>query len=173
MVMKKSFIKLLLPCVALVALLGGCKNEPNRDRVKPRIDLEDPAEGERVAIGDPHGMHLEMKLSDNERLSSYKLEIHPNFDGHTHKIRANEEAKKPFYFSRTYQLDQREANIHQHDVKIPANAQPGNYHLMVYALDKAGNEAMVARNIVLVEGKGDHDHDHAHGHDHDHDHHHD
>ena len=41
---------------------------------------------------------------------------------------------------------------------IPANATPGDYHLMVYCTDAAGNEAHVARNIVLSVTGGDDGH---------------
>lgn len=50
-------------------------------------------------------------------------------------------------------------------LKIPADATPGNYHLMVYCLDQSGNETYVVRNIVLsVEGgeEGEHHHDEHH-----------
>ena len=57
---------------------------------------------------------------------------------------------------------QKQARVHNHDIKIPADATPGNYHLMVYCLDRSGNETYVARNIVLSTTGGvesEHHHD--------------
>ena len=60
---------------------------------------------------------------------------------------------------RSYDVsEQRTAHIHHHDIVIPANATPGDYHLMVYCTDAAGNEAHVARNIVLSATGGDDGH---------------
>jgi len=43
---------------------------------------------------------------------------------------------------------------------IPVNATPGDYHLMVYCTDAAGNEAYIARNIVLSTTAEEDDHHH-------------
>ena len=94
-------------------------------------------------------MHFEMELSDDVMLKSYKIEIHNNFDHHSHDTRVTG-ATVDFTFNRSYDVsEQRTVHIHHHDIVIPANATPGDYHLMVYCTDAAGNEAHVARNIVL------------------------
>lgn len=62
----------------------------------------------------------------------------------------------------TDKAGQKQARVHNHDIKIPADATPGNYHLMVYCLDRSGNETHVARNIVLSTTGGvesEHHHD--------------
>ena len=46
---------------------------------------------------------------------------------------------------------------------FPADAAPGDYHLMVWCTDAAGNQTEMARNIVLSADGGtetEHDHDH-------------
>ena len=52
------------------------------------------------------------------------------------------------------------AHIHHHDIVIPANATPGDYHLMVYCTDAAGNQTYIARNIVLSTTAEEDDHHH-------------
>ena len=37
-----------------------------------------------MEIGNEHGVHFEMDLSDDVMLKSYKIEIHSNFDHHSH-----------------------------------------------------------------------------------------
>lgn len=51
--------------------------------------------------------------------------------------------------------------VHHHDIVIPADAAPGDYHLMVWCTDAAGNQTEVARNIVLsADGGTETEHDH-------------
>ena len=58
-------------------------------------------------------------------------------------------------------VNQRNAHIHHHDIKIPADATPGEYHLLVYCVDRSGNESMVARTVILSkDAPDDHHHDH-------------
>jgi hypothetical protein len=126
------------------------------DTLKPVINLIEPEEGAALRIGSENGVHFEMELSDNEMLKSYKVEIHNNFDDHGH-LRSDEETV-PFTFDKTWDLSgKKNTYIHHHEIKIPANATPGNYHLMVYCTDAAGNESYVARNIVLSYDAADDD----------------
>jgi len=115
-------------------------------------------------------VHFEADFSDNEMLGSYMVEIHNNFDGHDHKVAATRaEGSEPFFFKKSYDLSgQRNAHVHHHDIVIPANATPGNYHLMIYCTDAAGNQSLVARSIVLSHEA---EHHHEHGEEHDDEHH--
>ena len=98
-----------------------------------------------------------MDLSDDVMLKSYKIDVHNNFDGHSH-TRAGD-GTTPFSFKKEYDLTgKREAHIHHHDIKIPATATPGKYHLMIYCTDAAGNESYVARDVVLSKTAKPHEH---------------
>lgn len=50
------------------------------------------------------------------------------------------------------------SHVHHHDVVIPENALEGNYHLVVYCTDAAGNQSLVAREIVLYHDADEHHH---------------
>ncbi|MCD7963692.1 MAG: DUF4625 domain-containing protein [Rikenellaceae bacterium] len=124
------------------------------DTTPPVIDLKNPVEGAVLEIGDEHGIYFEMELSDNEMLSSYKIEIHNNFDahGHSHSKAASETA--PFFFQKSWDISgQRNASIHHYEIVIPEDATPGKYHLLVYCTDAAGNETNIARNIILEKNR--------------------
>jgi len=126
------------------------------DTEKPVINLIEPEDGDVLKIGSD--IHFEMELSDNVMLKSYKVEIHSNFDGHGHRSTAS---TINFTFSKSWDVHQRNAFIHHHEIEIPESATPGDYHLMVYCADEAGNESYVARNIVLSHtGKEHQHHDH-------------
>jgi len=145
--------KFYLPMVSLLAtvtfMFSSCDNDDSSDTIKPLIELHEPEEGQALEIGNEHGVHFEMDLSDDVMLKSYKIEIHSNFDHHSHGGN-----------SRAVQEGQKTAHIHHHDIVIPANATAGDYHLMVYCTDAAGNESYIARNIKLSNEVEDEDHHH-------------
>ncbi|MDR1154408.1 MAG: DUF4625 domain-containing protein [Bacteroidales bacterium] len=163
---KFNFYNLYLVCLTAIsfAAFSSCDHGDNGDTTKPVINLIEPEEGDVLKIGDEQGVHLEMELSDDVMLKSYKVDIHPNFDGHAH---AHSATLKPasetvdFTFQQTWdESGKKNDHVHHHDIKIPANATPGDYHLMVYCTDAAGNEAYLARNVVLsTEGGEEHVHE--------------
>lgn len=143
-------------------MFSSCDNDDSSDTIKPLIELHEPEEGQALEIGNEHGVHFEMDLSDDVMLKSYKIEIHSNFDHHSHggNSRAVQETVD-FSFNRSYDVSgQKTVHIHHHDIVIPANATAGDYHLMVYCTDAAGNESYIARNIKLSNEVEDEDHHH-------------
>jgi hypothetical protein len=150
----RNFYVICLTAISF-AVFSSCDNDDDADTVKPVIDLVEPEEGATLIIGDEHGVHFDMELSDNVMLKSYKVNVHPNFDGHAHTHSAASKSLSAetvdFTFEKSWDLpEQKNADIHHHEIKIPENATPGNYHLMVYCTDAAGNEAHIARNVILM-----------------------
>jgi hypothetical protein len=138
-----------------------CKDD---DTTKPTINLIEPAEGDSLQIGGEHGVHFEAEFSDNEMLASYKVDIHPNFDDHAHAKTKAAEQTVDFEFNKSWKdiSGKKNAPVHHHEIKIPADATPGRYHLMVYCTDAAGNETYVTVNIVLSHDAGEDDDDDEH-----------
>lgn len=140
--MKKK-IYLMSVLTALSCVVSACEDDES-DTEKPVISLLEPAEGDLLQVGKT--IHFEMDLSDNEMLDSYKVDIHTNFDGHTHS-RATED----FTFSQSWDVSgKRNTTIHHHEIMIPADATPGKYHFMVYCTDASGNESYVAHSVTLT-----------------------
>ncbi|MDR1370170.1 MAG: DUF4625 domain-containing protein [Dysgonamonadaceae bacterium] len=163
----KTVFKFYLVCLTSICFVtfSSCdKDDDSNDTTKPVIDLLEPEEDATLKIGDEGGIHFDLELSDDVMLKSYKVDIHSNFDGHVHapSLKATTEATVDFTFNKSWDIPgQKNADIHHHEIKIPANATPGDYHLMVYCTDAAGNEAYLARNIILsTEGGEEHEHDH-------------
>ena len=88
--------KLYLPIISLLAMsvfaFISC-DDSDSDTTKPVIELSEPEEGQELKIGDEHGVHFEMDLSDDVMLKSYMIEIHSNFDHHSHGKSSNFEEK--------------------------------------------------------------------------------
>lgn len=158
--------KLSLSFLLLVSLFVfiACESDKDVDLTKPAIKLNTPAEGAVLLIGDENGICFDADFEDDIMLSSYKIDIHNNFNdhdhSHTHSLADSDIETVAFSFEKTYDISgKRNAHIHHHDIKIPANATPGKYHLVIYCSDEATNETFIARNIVLShDGEGsDHD----------------
>jgi len=142
-----------LPVLCLFATLFFACDKDSEDVSKPVINLIEPEDGDSLKIG--AAVHFEMELSDNTELRSYKVDIHSNFDGHTHTKTATETVD--FTYSRSWDVSElKNTLVHHHEITIPVNATEGNYHLMVYCTDKAGNESYVARKIVLSNDAAEH-----------------
>jgi hypothetical protein len=140
----KSLFFICLTAFSAV-VLNSCKEDS--DTTKPVINLVEPANDDVLQIGGEHGVHFEVEFSDNEALASYKVNIHPNFDGHTHTRASG--ATVDFEYDKSWSLTGKNASVHHHEIKIPENASPGDYHLIVYCTDAAGNESHVAVNVEL------------------------
>lgn len=163
--------------VALASAFTSCSSSDDSvDTEKPVIVLNAPEEGAKLEAG--KDVHFDMEVSDNEALGSYNVDIHNDFDGHTHGIVAmaedhdhedENEHRTPFQFNKTWDniYGKKNDDVHHHEIIIPADAKRGKYHFVVKVLDKAGNQEMVYRNIEIVDpGEGNSDHDHDHDHDH-------
>lgn len=157
-------MKLYLACLMAISFVtfSSCDRDNDSDTTKPVINLIEPEEGDILKIGDEHGIHFELELSDDRMLKSYKVDIHSNFDGHGHSASLTSTSSETvdFQFNKSWDVSgQKNANIHHHEIMIPANATPGDYHLMIYCTDAAGNQSSLARNIVLsTEGGEEHEH---------------
>jgi hypothetical protein len=159
----KSKFEFLTICLTAIFFLAFISCKDDGDTTKPVINPVEPQNGDTLHIGDTHGVHFDVEFSDNESLASYKVDIHPNFDNHTHDAvtKGDSEATVDFTFEKAWPISGKNQDIHHHLIKIPENATPGHYHLMIYCTDAAGNEAHVAINVVLSHEEGEeHDPDH-------------
>ena len=127
-------------------MFSSCDNDDSSDTIKPLIELHEPEEGQALEIGNEHGVHFEMDLSDDVMLKSYKIEIHSNFDHHSHSTE-NEECEldpkkqpvKPWIYNKDYPIPAGQISFTANDViEIPANIDTGDYHFMIRLTDKAG-----------------------------------
>lgn len=89
---------------------------------------------------------ITMKLSAAEPLSEYKIDIHNNFDCHSHSRLA---ASVNWRVSKIVTLSGNNLTVAE-TLQAPENVTLGNYHFMVKLLDRKGNEAeFVEYNVVI------------------------
>ena len=99
------------------------------------------------------------QLTDNEALAAYSLELHHNFDHHTHDDQAAvcelgplKEAVNPFIYRENFKLEDRpkayEINI---QVTIPDDIDTGDYHCGFSVTDATGWQRRTSVDIKIVE----------------------
>lgn len=128
--MKLSRTLMLLSLTA--AIITGCKKD--NDDEKPVITVNEPSNNFTANTG--ADIHFEAEFTDNEELSQYKIEIHDNFDGHTHE----KTETTPWTVNQIVDITGKSKTVHEH-IEVPSDAPAGPYHFIVTCLDAAGNEA--------------------------------
>ncbi len=142
--------KVILAAMVVATTFVACDKENESDTTKPVIVLESPAQGATLKAGDASGIHLDMELSDDVALGSYKIDIHNADDDHSHAS-LSLKSTESFAFNKSWDdiAGQKNAHVHQHEIVIPADAKHGKYHMIVYCTDQARNESYVVREIYI------------------------
>ncbi|MCG8310941.1 MAG: DUF4625 domain-containing protein [Cytophagales bacterium] len=147
---KRLFSMILLAAIGLVS----CNDDDEPlDVTAPTIEVEEPVMGERFQAG-AHA-HFEATFKDDIELATYKIDIHENFDGHSHG-RIASGAEDPSLIKWTYSesfiipegLTLYEAAL-EDEIEIPSNTVAGPYHFIVQAIDKAGNSTGFQDNSAI------------------------
>lgn len=123
----------LLLLMASAITFQSCKKD-DEDTEKPKIESA-TLDNKWVAAGDE--IHLDLVLSDNKGLKEYKIDIHDDFDGHSHGKTANYEKFETVIITPVSGLS---FDDHVH-IDVPTNAMAGPYHMGIYALDQDGNQS--------------------------------
>jgi len=92
-------------------------------------------------------LQIQLNFKSVNTLSQYKIDVHNNFDCHSHgKIAAS----NPWYVLKLVDVVGKNYTVTE-ILDIPSNSSSGNYHLTFRLLDELGNEAQpVEFNIVLI-----------------------
>ena len=157
--MKKIFMFLTLLC-ALCAC-SSSDDEETKDMTYPVINTTDivavPTDCQVFKRGDV--IPFNFLFTDNMELGAYNIEIHNKFDHHTHgtssvecPMEAKKDPVKPWVYNQDFTIP---AGQHtytaRHDIAIPADIDPGDYHFMVRLTDHAGWQQLHALAIKITE----------------------
>ena len=160
MQMKKNILSLILLC-ALGACSSSDDDEDSKDMTYPVINTTDivavPSDCEVYKRGDV--IPLNFLFTDDSELGSYNVEIHNNFDHHTHStssvecpMDAKKQPVKPWIYNQDFSIPSGQKSFTaRHDIAIPADIDPGDYHFMVRLTDRAGWQQLHAVAIKITE----------------------
>ena len=138
--MKK--IKYIITIISIV-FITSCDDDT--DDTLPEIDFIFPIENEQLVTGT--NLEFEAEFTDDTELKSYRIDIHKAGD-HTHKSKSSHE----FTMQKSWDFEEgmKSAHIRHNEVFIPNDTETGEYHILVYCADKAGNESWIAHDIEIV-----------------------
>lgn len=155
-----SGVQLIVAAIIYSAVLLSCSKE-GRDDELPEIIMSGagnfPQNCDTLYLGE--SFTLRARFTDNVELGSYSIDIHHNFDHHSHSTEMSDctlDPKKtpvnPFLLIEQYDIPggKREYDAMQ-VISIPADVDYGDYHLMVRLTDKTGWQAIMGISIKIME----------------------
>lgn len=134
--MKNIVAALLLGSVMLFVACNDDGEDPV-DTTAPTIEVEEPHYGESFAVEGE--IHFEALFTDDVQLATYNIDIHDNFDGHTH----SRVERTTFDFDQSFDLSGLTMDVHE-DIEVASDALAGPYHFIITAIDAAGNSTTFA-----------------------------
>ncbi|TWR26518.1 DUF4625 domain-containing protein [Mucilaginibacter pallidiroseus] len=157
----KQLFYLTTSLFLIIILAGGCSksNDAQVDTEYPVIDLSAasafPQQCGIVKRGE--SFTFRARLSDNFELGSVSVDVHHNFDHHTHstevsacQMEAIKTAVKPFLLIRTFPIA---AGLKQYEIAeqitVPADVDPGDYHFLIRLTDKEGWQTVKGISIKI------------------------
>ncbi len=115
----------------------ACEDDEPIDTTAPTITMEEPGAGEMFDAGST--IHFDALFQDDVALGTFSLVIHDNFDGHGH----GRTEVSAFGFDESFELTGTSDDVHE-DIDVTSDATAGPYHLIVEAIDAAGNSTTFA-----------------------------
>ncbi len=159
MIMKKTII---FTAILAMALYVSCDKE-ERDTELPEIFMGGeehfPHNCDTIYLGE--SFTFRALFTDNFELGSYSIDIHHNFDHHSHStdvaecpMDAGKAADDPFLFIRQFEIPAglREYNASQ-VIEVPEGVDTGDYHLMVRLTDRTGWQAIRGISIKIIDAE--------------------
>ena len=149
---------LMLGLFALV--LVSC-TETEIDEEKPTITVNYaggfPQTCENFRLGQSYA--IKAKVTDNLELASYSIEMHHNFDHHTHddqqgscQLEPVTTPVNPFVFSSSERISEGLTSYElEIDLIIPDGVDTGDYHLALSVTDVTGWQARTSVDVKIVE----------------------
>ena len=156
--MKKLYLSLTLLCAFCAC---SSSDDETKDMTYPVINTSDnvaiPTDCDVFRRGEV--IPFNYLFTDDTELGSYNIEIHHNFDHHTHSTSSvecpMEPTKKPvnaWVYNKDYTIPAGQRTFTAtHNITIPADIDTGDYHFMVRLTDRAGWQQLHAVAIKIIE----------------------
>ncbi|MDR0422512.1 MAG: DUF4625 domain-containing protein [Proteiniphilum sp.] len=154
-------IRKTILCTVAVLLLLSCGGSGDYDMEKPAIDMSGasafPLTCDTVYRGE--SFTFGALFTDNRELGNYNIEIHNNFDHHSHSTDntpcAPDERKapvNPFIYNRDFRIPAGTVSLEvRNSIPVPEDVDTGDYHFMIRLTDRAGWQQLKAVSIKVRE----------------------
>jgi hypothetical protein len=151
--------------MVLLIFFNACEKDDKIDKEKPTIDLsiQDafPVNCDTIYFGE--SFELKVLFSDNIALGSYSIDIHHNFDHHSHSTEVTEcnldpikEPVNPFLFIEDYDIPEGKADYETTEsITIPSGDgnglfDEGDYHFFISLTDSEGWSLQKGLSIKML-----------------------
>lgn len=155
---KRSFFYRTTLCVGALSLFFACSSD-DRDMEKPSIDMSGanafPSTCDVVYRGE--SFTLKALFTDNDALGNYNIDVHENFDNHSHStdnVHCEHDGIKkpenPFHFNQDFGIPEGSSSFSaENTIAIPDDVDTGDYHLSIRVTDKSGWQQIKAIGIKV------------------------
>ncbi|MCB0805527.1 MAG: DUF4625 domain-containing protein [Bacteroidales bacterium] len=144
---------------------GACKKEDETDTEKPKIDLNAvgvfPVNCDTIYFGET--FNFQVVFTDNEELGSFSIDIHNNFDHHSHSTEVtvcdpdpDKDPVNPYTLIDDYDIPSGINNyITDLPIEIPASNgvgpyDEGDYHFFISLTDKEGWSTQKGLSVKML-----------------------
>lgn len=161
----KQFIIFIFPLLFLL-LFSSCEKEEGIDKQKPEIDLSFqgafPVNCDTLYFGET--FVVKVLLSDNEELGSFSIDIHHNFDHHSHSTEVTEcnlnpikDPVNPYLFIQDYDIPR---GLKEYETNLSISLETGDntglfdegdYHFFISLTDKEGWSVQKGLSIKILQ----------------------
>ncbi len=140
-------LKIIMSSLVLFIVLFACNKENTEiDTEKPTINMDNGFPTNCVVIKKGKPFIFKALFKDNKGLAGYSIDIHHNFDHHTHSTDMVEcdllPKKKPvnaFKKVKTYKIEGNPTSYQaSQEFMIDNEYDSGNYHFSIKVVDKEG-----------------------------------
>ena len=164
----KKIIMALAASVATISLTFSCEGvSADKDMTPPEIlpigDYASPLNCQGFVRGSV--MQFAYLFTDNVELGSFNIEVHNNFDYHTHSTEAGEcesdhdhdhghgeSPVNPWVFNRDYTIPAGSTSYEARlEIPIPEDVDEGTYHFMIRVTDTSGWQQLRSVGIRILE----------------------
>ena len=149
--------------LVILAVITSCGGGLEKDDSLPEISMSEeddfPLNCDTIYRGQNFVFHA--TFTDNVELGAYSIDIHNNFNHHTHStdiVECKTDAVKtpvdPFIFLEEYEIPAKQT-IYEATVSIdvPADIDNGDYHFLVRLTDASGWQVYKGISIKIVEAE--------------------
>lgn len=148
--------------ITALLLMASCSSNDDdnqvKDMEKPSIvdgKVPSPIDCQVYRRGDV--IPFRYTFTDNVELGAFNIEIHNNFDHHTHSTSSadcpldkKKEPVKPWVYNQDYTIAPGQKTYDaQVDIPIPTDIDEGDYHFMVRLTDKSGWQQLKAISVKI------------------------
>lgn len=145
--------------IVLCCLLTNCGDDEQVDMDYPVIDLSVanafPQQCSHVTRGETFTFRA--RFTDNVQLGGFSLDIHENFDHHSHSTDTDdcdphddETPVNPFQLIQDYDIPAGQKEyLAEVDIEVPADVDPGDYHFRILLTDKAGWQTIKGLSVKV------------------------